>query len=204
MKREVIVALSALTLAAPGAANAIDPRHPDWPCPQIKVPALSPAAFWAGPAIDDVGDAWKKDDTVHDLALRLAARRTPLADAEKAASAFITGTPDEKMQKAKLLFAGVFSLLSGERTQVMDGIERFSKRQQELRDKIRNELTDLRTHQDAANQDATAIDKLGKEVSWDTRIYDERRHTITYVCDVPSTIEQRLFALARAIQQNLQ
>lgn len=203
MRREIMVALAAITLAAPGAANAMDPRHPDWPCPQIKVPTLSPAAFWTGPAIDDVGDAWQKDATVHDLALHLAARRTPLADAEKAASAFITGTPAEKKQKAKLLFAGVFSILSGERTQVMDGIERFSTRQQELRDKIRAELTALRAHQDAAKQDPAAIDKLGNEVAWDTRIFDERRHTINYVCDVPSTVEHRLFALARAIQQNL-
>ena len=203
MRREIIVALTAITLAAPGAAHAMDPRHPDWPCPQIKVPTLSPAAFWTGPAIDDVGDAWRKDDAVHDLALHLAARRTPLADAEKAASAFITGTPAEKKRKAKLLFAGVFSILSGERAQVMDGIERFSKRQQQLRDKIRTELTAFRTHQDAASPDPTAIDKLGNEVAWDTRIFDERRHTINYVCDVPSTIEHRLFALARAIQQNL-
>lgn len=203
MKREMMMALTVIMLAVPGAANAIDPRHPDWPCPQIKVPTLSPAAFWTGPAIDDVGDAWKKDETVHDLALHLAARRTLLADAEKAASAFITGTPAEKMQKATLLFAGVFSVLNGERTQVMDGIERFSKRQQELRDKIRIELTDLRAHQDAASQDTAAIDKLGNELAWDTRIFDERRHTINYVCDVPSTIEHRLFALARAIQQNL-
>jgi hypothetical protein len=203
MKREILMALAAIALAAPGAANAMDARHPDWPCPQIKVPTLSPAAFWTGPAIDDVGDAWKKDAAVHDLALYLAARRTPLADAEKAAGAFVTGAPAEKKLKAKLLFAGVFSILSGERTQVMDGIERFSKRQQQLRDKIRSELSDLRAHQDAAKQDAAAIDKLGNEVAWDTRIFDERRHTINYVCDVPSTIEHRLFALARAIQQNL-
>ena len=203
MKREIMMALAAITLAAPGAAHAMDARHPDWPCPQIKVPTLSPAAFWTGPAVDDVGDAWKKDAAVNDLVLHLAARRTPLGDAEKAAAAFITGTPAEKKHKAKLLFAGVFSVLSGERTQVMDGIERFSKRQQQMRDKIRTELTDLRAHQDAAKQDAAAIDKLGNEVAWDTRIFDERRHTINYVCDVPSTIEHRLFALARAIQQNL-
>lgn len=181
----------------------MDPRHPDWPCPQIKVPTLSAAAFWSGPAIDDVGEAWKNDPAVHALAQRLAARRIPLAEAEKAASAFITGSPDEKNRKAKLLFAGVFSILKDERAQVMNGIERFSKRQQALRDRIRTELTELRAHQDAAQQDTTAVDKLGNELSWDTRIFDERRHTISYVCDVPSTIEQRLFALARAIQQNL-
>jgi len=204
MRVKIIVGLAAVTLATWGGAHAMDPRHPDWPCPQIKVPTLSAAAFWNGPAIDDVGEAWKNDPAVHALATRLAARRIPLADAEKAASAFIAGSPDEKNRKAKLLFAGVFSILKDERAQVMNGIERFSKRQQDLRDRIRTELTDLRARQDAAQQDAAAIDKLGNELSWDTRIFDERRHTISYVCDVPSTIEQRLFALARAIQQNLQ
>ncbi len=203
MKRKIMLAIAAMALLAPGTAVAMDARHPDWPCNQIKVPTLSPAAFWTGPAIDDVGDAWKKDPEVHNLAEHLAARRTPLPDAEKAASAFITGTPAEKKQKAKLLFAGLFSILNDERGQVMNGIERFAKRQEGLRDKLRQELADLRAHQDAAKPDAATVDKLGNQVGWDTRIYDERRQTINYVCDVPSTIEHRLFALARAIQQNL-
>ncbi|MEJ2377018.1 MAG: hypothetical protein P8Y71_16945 [Pseudolabrys sp.] len=203
MKCKIIVAVAAIALLAPGAAGAMDARHPDWPCHQIKVPTLSPAAFWTGPAINDVGNAWEKDETVHELALQLAARRTPLEKAKKAATAFVTGTPEQKKQKAKLLFAGLFSILNGERSQVMDGIERFAKRQQGLRDKIRQELTDLRAHQNAAKKDAAAIDKLGNQLSWDTRIFDERRQTINYVCDVPATIEHRLFALARAIQQNL-
>ena len=32
---------------------------------------------------------------------------------------------------------------------------------------------------------------------------EDRRKTIRYVCEVPTTIEQRIFALARMIQQNL-
>lgn len=62
-----------VSLAVP--AIAMDARHPDWPCPQIVVPKLSAAAFWTGPSIDDVGDAWTKDQTVHDLVLSLAGRR---------------------------------------------------------------------------------------------------------------------------------
>lgn len=122
------------------------------------------------------GDAWKQDQAVHQFAVRLAARRTPLSDAEKAATAFITGTPTEKKHKAKLLFAGLLSILNGERSQVLDGIERFSKRQQGLRDKIRKELTDLRAHQDAKKQDAATMNKLGNKLAWDTRILDERRN----------------------------
>ena len=184
-------------------AAAMDARHPDWPCPQIVVPKLSVSAFWTGPAIDDVGDAWMKDRTVQDLVLHLAGRRTPLADAEKEAAEFIVGTEPEKQQKAKLLFAGLFATFSHERDDVMTGIQRFSQRQQELREKISAELADLRAQHDAPNQGPALADKLADQVAWDTRIFDERRHTVSFVCEVPSTIERRLFALARAIQKKL-
>jgi hypothetical protein len=199
MKHWIIGALAALALPA----NGMDARHPDWPCPQIVVPKLSVAAFWTGPAIDDVGDTWMKDQTVNDLVLHLAGRRTPLAEAEKGVADFVVGTDAEKHQKAKLLFAGLFATLSKERDDVMAGIERFSQRQQELREKISAELANLRAQQDTPNQDAATVDKLSDQVAWDTRIFDERRHTITAVCEVPSTIERRLFGLARAIQQKL-
>ena len=85
----------------------------------------------------------------------------------------------------------------------MAGICRFSLRQQQLREKISAELTKLRAQQDAPNQDETTIEKLADQIAWETRVFDERRHTIGYVCEVPSTIERRLFALARVIQQKL-
>ena len=74
-----------------GTAFAADPRYPDWPCNQIKVPEISVAAVWAGPPIDDVDKAWEQDPAIRELVARLAARRTPLADAEKTISDFITG-----------------------------------------------------------------------------------------------------------------
>ncbi len=201
--KQVIALGLVLTLAAPLAARAADARYPDWPCQQIKVPTLSPAAFWTGPSIDKVGEAWQNDPKIDALAQRLAARRTPLDEAQKQAKAFITGTPIEKKHKATLLFAGVYSILDGERSQVMAGIERFAHRQQNLRDQLRNDLNKLRTHQSVANPDPKEIDKLGQQVAWDTKVFDDRRQTIRYVCDVPATIEHRLFSLARTIQQGL-
>ena len=78
--RSLIMLIAAI--AAPGAAVAADPRYPDWPCAQIKVPEISIAAVWAGPPIDDVGSAWEDDPAIRNLVAQLAARRTPLADAE--------------------------------------------------------------------------------------------------------------------------
>lgn len=203
MRRMMVAALVVGAIALPGAARAADPRHPDWPCRQIKVPNLSVVAFWTGPAIDKVGDAWTQDPAVHDLVLRLAARRTPIEEAEKAAGGFVTGTPEDKQHKAVLLFAGLFATLNRERNQVMDGIERYARRQHELRDQIQTQITALHRAEDA-NEDAATVEKLGDQVAWDTRVFDDRRRSIGYVCDVPGTIERRLFTLARAIQQSLE
>jgi hypothetical protein len=102
----------AIELSLRGTSLAADPRFPDWPCNQIKVPEISVAAVWAGPSIDDVGNAWEEDATIKDLVARLAARRTPLDDAQKAIADAITGTESERQKKAKLIFAGLFKTLT--------------------------------------------------------------------------------------------
>ena len=65
-------------------------------------------------------------------------------------------------------------------------------------------ILQLRELQNAPGHDQTKVDELIGHVEWDTRIFDERSKTIGYVCEVPVLIEQRLFALARAIQQSLE
>src|SRR5262245_54894188 len=195
----------AAALALPSAARAADPRFPDWPCVQIKVPEISIAAVWAGPAIDDLGNnAGEEDPAIRDLVARLAARRTALEEAQKAIEDFITGDPAERQRKARLLFAGLFTALNRERSAVMNGLERFFRQQKSFAEKIRAETFELRRLHDSADRDQAKVDELTNRVEWDTRIFEERRHTIAYACEVPVLIEQRLFALARAIQQALE
>jgi len=194
----------AIELALRGMAQAADPRFPDWPCNQVKVPEISVAAVWAGPSIDDVGNAWEDDATIKDLVARLAARRTPLDDAQKAISDAIRGTESERQKKAKLIFAGLFKTLNHERSEVMQGIERYFRKQKEFSGQIRSTILQLRELQDRPDPDQSRVDELINHVEWDTRIFEERRKTMNFVCEVPVLIEQRLFALARAIQQSLE
>jgi hypothetical protein len=188
----------------PGTALAADPRFPDWPCAQIKVPDISIAAVWAGPPIDDAEQTRQEDPAIKDQVARLAARRTSLDDAQKTIVDFITGSAAERRQKAKLLFAGLFATLNRERNDVMTGIERFFRQQKTFAEKIRVETFELQNLQDAADRDPGKADELANRVDWDTRIFEERRKTISYACEVPVLIEQRLFALARTIQQSLE
>ena len=185
-------------------ALAVDPRFPDWPCNQVKVPEISVAAVWAGPAIDDVGNAWEDDAAIKDLVARLAARRTPLEDAQKAISNVITSTESERQKKAKLIFAGLFKTLNHERSEVMQGIERHFRKQREFSDQIRSMILQLRELQDRSDADQSRIDELTNRVEWDMRLFEEHRKMMNFVCEVPVLIEQRLFALARVIQQSLE
>lgn len=204
MKRLVPFVVAILLLGRLGPASAADPRYPDWPCNQIKVPELSAAAVWAGPPIDDVGDRWEQDPQIKDLVVRLAARRTSLDEAEKAIGDFLAANAADKVTKAKLLFAGLFATLNRERSVVMDGIERFTQRRTQIADRIKTEARQMRELQDMPNRDESKVDELTNRIDWDTRVFEDQRKTIGYVCEVPTIIERRLGALARAIQQSIE
>jgi hypothetical protein len=204
MTRWSVAMAVAIELTLQGMALAADPRFPDWPCNQVKVPEISVAAVWAGPSIDDVGNAWEDDAAIRELVARLAARRTPLDDAQKTISDVVTGTESERQKKAKLIFAGLFKTLNQERGEVMQGIERYFRKQKEFSDQIRSRILQLRELQNRPDPDQSRIDELINRVEWDTRIFEERRKTMNFVCEVPVLIEQRLFALSRSIQQSLE
>ena len=199
------LAMAALAFAvSTAAARAADPRYPDWPCSQAKVPEISLAAVWAGPALDDATSKWKDDGKVSALVSKLAARKTPLDEAEKSVKEFLSGSAADKTANAKLLFAGLFDTLNAQRSQVMGGLERVSRKQREAADKIREETIKLQALQDATPRDDTKVDAMSNQLIWETRIFEDRRKVVRFVCEVPTTIDQRLFALGRVIQQEME
>ncbi|MDH2341786.1 MULTISPECIES: hypothetical protein [unclassified Bradyrhizobium] len=200
-----IVTMAVLTLALSGtAARAADPRYPNWPCTQAKVPEISLAAVWAGPALDDVQNKWKDDAKVNALVSKLSARKTPLDEAEKSVKEFLAGSAADKTANAKLLFAGLFDTLNAQRSQVMGGLERVSSKQREAADNIREESIQLQALQGATPRDEAKIEALSNELIWKTRIFEDRHKVVRFVCEVPTTIDQRLFALGRVIQQEME
>lgn len=200
-----ISALAALALAVAGTpARAADPRYPNWPCTQAKVPEISLAAVWAGPPLDDAEIKWKDDAKVTALVSKLSARKTPMDEAEKSVKEFLTGSAADKTANAKLLFAGLFDTLNAQRSQVMNGLERVSSKQREAADKIREEAIQLQTLQSATPRDDAKVEALSNELIWKTRIFEDRSKVVRFVCEVPTAIDQRLFALGRVIQQELE
>ena len=201
--RLMITAL--LAVAAPtGQGFAADPRYPDWPCAQAKVSEISIAAVWAGPPLDDIKDKWKDDARVSALVSKLAVRRTSVEDAQKAITEFLASSGPDKATAGKLLFAGLFDNLNAQRSSVLNGLERITRKQREAADRIRADTIALQELQSAPSPDQAKIDDLGNQLTWETRIFEDRRRVVKFVCEVPTAIDQRLFALGRAIQQDME
>ncbi len=202
--RRVAAALGFVAAAAVGAPAMAASTAGDWPCVQRKMPHLSLAQMWSGPEAQ--GD-WREDREIRDLANRLASRRLPTEEAEVLIADFATAAGEQKAERLALLFSGVFEIIESERAKVMAGIERYSKRQQALADRIREqskEIATLRQNSDGSNAATDAIEDAQSKLDWDTRIYQEREQSLTYVCEVPVLFEQRAFALARMMLKHLQ
>jgi len=44
---------------------------------------------------------------------------------------------------------------------------------------------------------------LQQQIDWDSHVFDDRQRLLPVVCEQPRVIEQRVFALSRAIQEQL-
>jgi hypothetical protein len=197
------VAIVALAACLAQPAFALDPRYPDWPCQQLKVPGIAMASVWNGPSIAPVDTTTPTDPKEVDLVSRLAARRTPIEEARQLIADFVAGTKQDKQDKAKRLFAALYATLNAQRDEVMSGIERFSRKQKAMAEEIRLTTQKMRELQDAPGADKTQSEELASQLVWRTRIFEDRRKSTSYVCDVPVLIEKRLFDLGAAIQNRL-
>lgn len=188
--------------AQPGAQRAA--HDPDWPCQQVKVPELSYGQMWGGPPLDDALKSWDADQDVTAIVDDLVARRTKMDEAKVLIERFARSAGDKRDEKLALLFAGVFTEINGQRSQIMNGIERYSRKQRALSEKIKAESLKVAEEQkDMAAQNTPEALQQQQTLDWDTRIYDERAQQLTYVCESPMLLEQRAFDIGREIQAHL-
>jgi hypothetical protein len=191
-----------MAVASPALSSYQRPKEPDWPCIQRKVPELSLGQIWNGPELPESAKDWQKDPDIPGLVTELAARRVPIAEARKQIRDFAATLPEEKpdLRLAKL-FQGLFDHMNQERSQVISGIGRYARNQLELAARLRKEASELDALHAKPDASAAEIAARTDRLTWETRIFDERVQSLTYVCEVPTLIEQRLYALAKAISE---
>jgi DNA polymerase III alpha subunit len=198
---------AALLLLSLASAAAQAPRgrdQGDWPCRQAKVGMIALASVWSGPPIEPAQD-WRSDAELAALVTRASERRTPLEEAQSAIADYAKRlSNDERKAKLTLLMAGIFERLNGERADVIGGLERYGHKQKNMAERVKAEIEALNAAQSEATGDQQKLADLADRVQWDTRVFEDRRRGLTYVCETPVLIEQRLGELARTIAAALE
>ena len=187
-------------LALPIAALAGGSGDPTWPCIQPKQPHLSIGQLWPGPLPDEaVADIAQRPD-IAALAQVLEQRRLPMEEAEALIAAFAKEASAEELTA---LFVAVFDRIDAYRTQIMAGVARYAEKQATLAAQIEARRAEMARLSAAAEPDFDKIDAEEERLDWDVRIFTDRQSQLTYVCETPVILEQRAFALARAIAAHL-
>ena len=201
---KLAISLLGVALLVPAAGMSQPQAVPDWPCVQRKVPTISAGAVWSGPDLDAAAENWGKDFEAAALAQKLASRRTSLDEADQLIEAFAKNAGGDKAQRLTRVFAGVLELVNTERDRVLHGIERYARGQRRLADRVRDESDRISAVKDSPGAEVTDEGRaLESQFAWDKRIFEERAQALTYVCETPVILEQRLFEIARRIQERL-
>jgi hypothetical protein len=211
--------MSALALAqdasAPGvatpetasndAAASNAPAKSEWPCEQTERPEISIGSVWQGPDPESASETWRKDQSVAALVEEIAPRRMPQDQAIEAVHRFSAGYQQDRATVLTAVFAGLFETMSDERSQIIRGIKHFNNRQDSLSQRIQEGWKQMDAL-DPSSTDQKVIEQrvaLQQTIDWDSRVFDDRERLLPVICQQPSVIEQRLFALSRAIQEDL-
>jgi hypothetical protein len=186
-------------------ANTADPNS-EWPCEQPLRPEMSMGAMWSGPDPSAESKNWREMPAVAALVNEIAPRRTPQEEAVASIGRFAAGYQGpERTQVLTVLFTGLFETLSKERNDIVRGIKRFYRRQDALAHRMEDGWKAL-GEMDANTTDPKVVEQraaLQQQIDWDSRVFDDRQRLLHVVCDQPRVIEQRVFALSRAIQEQL-
>jgi hypothetical protein len=178
----------------------------DWPCEQVQRPEISIGSVWHGPDPEGAADTdWHGNQAVAALVEQIAPRRMPQAQAIDAVHRFSAGYKDDRAKVLTALFAGLFETMSHERSQIIQGIKHFNSRQDNLSQRIQEGWKQLDALDPNSSDPKIAEQRMALQqtIDWDSRVFDDREHLLPAICQQPSVIEQRLFALSRAIQEDM-
>ncbi len=190
--------IAALMLTTPAVAGGSG--DPTWPCIQPKQPHLSIGQLWSGPLPDDAAAELAKRPDIAALAQVLEQRRLPMEEAEAQIAAFAEGASAEELTA---LFVAVFDRIDAYRSRIMSGVARYAQKQIVLSDQIEARRAEMARLSAAESPDFDKVDAEEEKLDWDIRIFTDRQAQLTYVCETPVILEQRAFALGRAIAAHL-
>jgi hypothetical protein len=141
--------------------------------------------------------------TTFDITLDLVDHAVVVRTAAGRVERFAAAAGQEREAKLTALFARILDRINAERGRIVAGIERYARKQRDLAEGVKTRSLAVAGRRADASATGASLSDLEETLRWDTRIYDERQLALTYVCESPTLLEQRAFALAREIRSRL-
>ncbi len=171
-------------------------QDPNWPCAQRLVPVLTAGSYMAGSV--PAHTAWRDDDKIFPLVTDIVNRDTPDDDAVAKLRAYAGGIPaDQRPAAYKLLFSALVDETNDERTLLIRRIEQLGLRQRRMGDVV----ADISTRVDELPATDPHHADLAGERDFDVRAFQETQRTMRYACEAPASMERRLGAFAKVLQE---
>lgn len=188
-------------------AATVAASESDWPCVQVKVSKIDSAAVWDGPPVEGLKNT-SEDDALRTIVTTSVSRRIQMPDVEKAIADYAKGLPDaERDAKLTLLFSNVLETANNQRNSIVNGIEKYQRRQRANAKEIETQGAAIADLESKAPTDLTQptpeVDAAREKYDWFARVFQERQGNIPIACELPTLIEQRVFAVARAIRAQM-
>jgi hypothetical protein len=198
-----------LALAVSPAARAASTEDPDWPCVQRLVPSLSASAVWSGPA-PPADDSWRQVPEVAALVAGITPSGVQEARGLQAIQDFTAPLDAEARRKLlPLALSGTLAETNRVRSQVIDRIRAFARRQHGLAETVQRLTEQLDAADPAAAPPGSASEAASRQadlqqhVFFATKTFQDAERTVRYMCEVPVRLEARFGAYARALQAAL-
>lgn len=184
---------TALLLLHPVGAQA--PGAPEWwPCIQRYVPKLSVGRFWEGGLEEN--NNWHENKEIVDLARRISDRDISTQESLADVRAFMASN-GEQQNKVEDLLRATQQTVNEQRDRIIDGINRFAKRQHMMIRRIEQQTKDMENPELTQAQ----LEDLEARQKWDIRVFEEREGMITYLCEQPVLMAKKFFAVGRAVAE---
>ena len=192
--RVMLLGVFALAIGAAGP-----PADPDWPCMQRLVPTLTASTLWGGH--DAAGD-WRADPAVAAVVAAVAPRGVSAADGAARLDQFVATMPAaDRPAVSAQVFAGLVDETNVQRSQIIDRLRDIARRQRTLTELTSRVTVDLRAL--PADAPAAQREEIVSRRGFLIREYEQIERTIRYACEAPVQMEQKLGALAQALQRGL-
>ena len=171
----------------------------DWPCIQRYTPELSPTVVWGLEAgIHPMELDQKALSQVISLSINL---RTDIILVEKTIAEYLRSR-QHIPEIHNHLFYEIFEKIQSKRKKVLSGIFRYSAKQQKLALRIDEQRKLISQKDTKEDKKTTALEDLENRQLWDSRAFRERKQQLSYLCEKPVNLEQRLYFVAKALKRH--